>query len=318
VTGTTGDRPVFIVGAPRSGTTLLRTLLDAHPQLAIAQETHWLIRWADAPGAGDLDDPDGLARFWSAFTASACFDRLLLDERTAIDRIRADGAVDLRGVFRSLLVQYAEVTGKPRWGEKTPAHHEHIDTLFDWFPDATVLFVVRDPRAVVNSHVTLPGRRFPADVEHIARLWGDAADSLERWSTDERVHRVRYESLAGAPEPELVRLCEVLGLPYAPEMVAAKQPIRGLPPMPAGFRAQSLRGSLSPRGAVSPANVERWRVGLRATEVAVIERAAGPAMESAGYGRSVAAMDVRAWARLAMLRLARRPRSVVSRRAAAR
>jgi hypothetical protein len=301
--GSGGERPVFVVGAPRSGTTLLRTLIDAHPEIALANETHWLLRWASRLD-GNGSDPEGLARFWAEYTSSGSFRRLRLDPDAALARIHEEQALDPRSMLRSLLRQHAEAAGKPRWGEKTPAHYAHLGTMFEWFPDASVLFAVRDPRAVTNSHVTLPGRRLPADVDDIARQWVDAVTAYEAWAADPRIRQVRYESLVADPAGVLEDACGFLGVDFAPQMLESKK----APTAPPGHGRQAARGSLSSRREVSAVNTERWREGLLPAEVAIIEHVSGPWMRRLGYEPDAGGMRPAYWARLALVRALRVPR----------
>jgi hypothetical protein len=260
---------VFVVGMPRSGTTVARSVLDAHSQLSITPETHLVDHWMRLYPA-DLDGPDAFDAFWSDFVPSVDFTRSGVEADVVLERIRAAGPPSFRTVFTALLEAYADKTGKPRLGEKTPGHYRSLDVLFDWFPDAQALFMIRDPRAVVASFRTLELEWTDHPVEVIAARWRRSIEIAEKWAADLRVRVVRYETFVADPETEVRKTCAWLGEAFEPGMLGERDP-RGT-----GSRQH---------GAVDTTSVERWRTELDADTVAVIEHIAGPAMTRLGYER---------------------------------
>ncbi|MDT9237240.1 sulfotransferase, partial [Limnospira sp. PMC 917.15] len=87
--------------------------------------------------------------------------------------------------------------GKPRWAEKTPDHFQFLPTLFRWYSEACVLFLVRDPRAVAYSTANSPWAN--KNIPGHAFKWRRSIDILDGLSGDGRVLRVRYEDLARNP-----------------------------------------------------------------------------------------------------------------------
>ena len=130
------DRPIFIIGAMGSGTTLLRLVLDSHPNIAIPQETGFMrgydairytpFKWSGHNWTGRLG--------WSE------------DERDAL----------LAATYGRLFSRHAEQQGKAHWGEKTPLHIWHVDDMARLWPQAQFVGVVRHPGASVASNM----RRF--------------------------------------------------------------------------------------------------------------------------------------------------------------
>ena len=147
--------PVFVVGVPRSGTTLLSAMLNAHPDIAISPETFFL-EWALRRRDVDPREEQGFERFWDDYSASKSFESLGLDNAVLRNNLPAGGERTFVAIFASILQTYAEAHGEARCGEKTPRHYLYIDTLLEWFPRATVVFVVRDPRAVAASLLRVP------------------------------------------------------------------------------------------------------------------------------------------------------------------
>ena len=296
------DRPIFIVGAGRSGTTLLRSLFSAHRDIAVTPETHFVKR-IDREGlldAGLINDFEG---FWTRYTAAWTFTDLGVEAERVRSLIEAQGEPTPRSVFRAVLRAYAEAQGKRRIGEKTPGHHGYLPTLFDWFPGARVIAIERDPRAVVASKLKNPWarrrieegsgrasvvrRRRRYRIAAHAQEWRDAYEkNLPPWRDDERVRFVRYEDLAREPEATLRGLCEFVGEAFDDAMLLGAG---GAAPAPAGevgdatldqWRSEHHAKAVEP---VNAASLEKWKDQLSGGEVALIEGCCKAGMERAGY-----------------------------------
>jgi len=261
------ENPVFVVGMGRSGTTLLASVLSRHPALAIAPETHYLTRWRRHAPDLERGCRDRFDRFWDAFTAHRHFMRLGIDADVVRGRILGDGPPDHRTVFASLLRAYAEKWGKVRWGEKTPGHWRTLALLLTWFPEARVVFLVRDPRAVVASRRETQWARGSLDVE-IGR-WRDSVRTAEWYDLDERVRIMRYEDLVTQPLSQVADICRYVQLDFDAAMLER----------PARHAAAKPR----PGGPISADRVSRWRSVLSQAETRMIERLAGKEMRRHGY-----------------------------------
>jgi hypothetical protein len=273
VTPKTLSEPVFIVGCPRSGTTLVAAQLDSSSELAITPETHFLSTWLRRYPALATGDRATFERFWSAYR-TANFKWLGLDPSVVHDEIAAGGQWDAKAVFTCLLSSYATMHGKGRVGEKTPTHYRALQTLFEWYPSARALFVVRDPRAVVASYFDLAERASWArgTAFDVSRRWLDASTALDRWKGDHRVEVVRYESLVADPVPELERLFAWLELPPHPG-----------PAAPTRRRVGAGGLGLEPSAEISTDSLQRWRSKLKPRDLQVVERLCGRRMRGLGY-----------------------------------
>ena len=215
------DQPppaVFVTGAPRSGTTLLRFMLDSHPELAIPPETAGVVpAVADLVDAGSpvVTNPADFVRFltqfpeeapaWSDFSMSEAD---LLDRCNTIDRFSsADG-------LRAFYALYAERQGKRRWGDKTPLFGSRIADIQALLPESRFVHIIRDGRDVACSWHRQWFR--PSD---------DVLDGVSRWHAEivatraaaQRVSHyleVRFEELVGDPEAVLRRICFMLELDF--------------------------------------------------------------------------------------------------------
>ena len=214
-------RPVFVVGCPRSGTTLLQRMLDAHPRMAVAPETFFVRHfWNERDRYGDLSKDAVLDRLVDDLESSSAFQQMGLDDdafRKAVHRTDR-GWPD---VFRLLLLQYAEKRGVRRVGEKTPNHVLYISMLRKWFPKAKFVHLVRDPRAVVNSWRSVPwssGYRW-----RDAEVWVEyvrAGREAETRFGSARVQSFHFETLVRSPRTELQAVCSFLGLSFHEQMLA--------------------------------------------------------------------------------------------------
>ncbi len=162
---------IFIVGASRSGTSLMRTLLERSDRIALARENHFLGHLRESEGAryyfrraGDPRDDEtmrSIARMiysgdfqrQSRWREVSTFWRWLIENvpQDEMERRLLAAERTERGMWVAFLRAYADRLGRPIIGEKTPAHLAHVATLLEWFPDARVVHMLRDPRGVYVS-----------------------------------------------------------------------------------------------------------------------------------------------------------------------
>ncbi len=280
--GAEGEAPIFVVGAPRSGTTLLERLLDAHSEIAIADEIVFFdFVLALRRRVPELDTPERRqaffellpeldhVRFWHGVEAVL--------ERVRDDLERAGNRASYRLFYVQMLRRYAEARGKRRFGEKTPWNIRHLGTIRDWFPDARIVHIVRDPRAQVASRRQLP--RTSRDVLTNALKWRMDVDlgrsELSRWPRPENVAEVRFEDLLARPEQELARICRAIGVRFEAGMLEFHRRSDLM------FRDQPWKENvLRPLGAVA---TDRWREELGPGQIALVECVAGRTMRALGY-----------------------------------
>ena len=296
------EAPIFIVGAGRSGTTLLRTALAAHPRIAVTPETHYL-KFADRHGAAEGERPADFAAFWARLTGWSRFLDLGVDAARVLELASASGPPGFRSVFAAMLAAYGEASGTPRVGEKTPGHYRYWTRLFAWFPDARLVAIRRDPRAIAASALAAPwlreqmqpGRRLAPVVRrsrayHVAgqsrgwqRIYGRYVPEAEQ---DERVLVVSYEALVTEPEAVLGAVCRHVGEDFDPALLTGRADVRGA--QASAAKSGAWTGWVAEHEAraareISDAGLERWREVLSPTEVAMIEAVCGETMARCGY-----------------------------------
>jgi hypothetical protein len=219
------DAAPFIVANPGSGTTLLRMMLDAHSQLAIPPETHFIPdviqRAREIRRSTDRKPtPDELAaviagnRRWGDFG---------LDEGELRERMAGpEGSTNARRALRAFYSLYADRHGKPRWGDKTPDYLLAINRIARALPEARFVHLVRDGRDVALSR-----RRWRAKAGGEERSVAAWAAQWKRWILDGRDQgeragsylEARYEDLVTDTEATLRRVCEHCELEFEPAML---------------------------------------------------------------------------------------------------
>jgi len=208
----TGD-PVFVVGVPRSGTTLLTAMLGAHSRMDCGPETQFFAHARRAELKRVLHP-----RHWP--TPGVEFVQSLVLNRTPVHELFGIGPRDiasflgsrkptLQALLESLTAVRAGREGKARWIEKTPNHLLHVRQIRSLYPNACIVRILRDPRDVALS---LRGVPF-ASKSVLANLysWLDRDERSWRFfEADSRSITVRYEDLVTNPQVEITRVCGLL------------------------------------------------------------------------------------------------------------
>jgi hypothetical protein len=198
--------PVFVVGCPRSGTTLVQTMLDSHPRLSVIYEANFLV---DIP----LGLRSSLANASEALTLAEAHPNSRahsFDARTARAICKELGITDAAGAMRVLAASQALAQGKKRWGNKTPKAFLHLAELAIVYPDAQFIHVIRDGRESACSQARVSGR----SVVQGALLWRTGMRTGRRAGARLGPHRyfeIRLEELLSSPEEQLRRMCTFLG-----------------------------------------------------------------------------------------------------------
>ncbi|WP_262403296.1 sulfotransferase family protein [Actinomadura sp. CNU-125] len=258
---TPSHRPIFVVGCPRSGTTLLQQMLHCHPRIALPSETRFVHTSYDARhDFGDLERPENLRALgeWIAKDKTTKFKALKLDPDATIEEIAA-APPTLGSAIATVFRGYARENGKPRWGDKRPSYIRRIGALRRMFPDAQFVHLIRDGRDAVSSLNRMPW--YDGDLFSAALTWRDAVDIGRRLGTrlgPETFYEFRYEDLVEAPERELTRLCAFLGEEYDPAMAAPQHHARATVPQE---RRWHLRTHEAPNAGSSAPGRSAWRNG---------------------------------------------------------
>lgn len=290
------DAAIFVGGMPRSGTSLMRAILDAHPEVAMFPgELPLWRRLAPAHAGRDLSRADERERLIRELVTHPSMKRarVTIDGDALAAALAVEPVVSLGTAFAHALRQYARQAGKPRWGVKDPRCELHADRIFAELPAAKVIHMVRDPRDVLASQRATWGRL----AQHIVSTADDWRRSAALGHREQGARRgaylvVRYEDLVTDPQRVVGEVCRMLGLDARPEMLdTARLPL--WPPSDANDLQAATQGR-----DISRASVGRHLGELPPGESRYIEWRAGREMRAWGYapGTPVTRGD---WARVA-------------------
>jgi Sulfotransferase family len=265
--------PVIILGVGRSGTTLLRVMLDRNSELAIPYETFFVPQLAHRHGRRpQLDEfVDDLGRL-----------RTLYDWGIKPEDVRPrlrEGMTTSEAIA-AIFETYAERQGKARWGDKTPLYMQQLPLLERLFPDAIWVHLVRDGRDAALSFLELPAG-------FSGKTWAQprtAAQFAARWRTEilaarrlgrhagERYLELRYEDLVAEPEKELRRVADHAWLPWEPGMLDHT-------------RVSDAANMPEHRNLAHPPTpgLRDWRSQMSREDALAFEQVAGDVLRSSGY-----------------------------------
>ena len=275
---------VFIVGVPRSGTTLLRRIVDAHPDIAITKETHWVTQLLpDVPSAPVT--PELLERLLSHWR----FARLQLDPAPLRELVAREQPVSYAELVTAVYDLAGQLRGKRLVGDKTPRYVREIPTLHGLWPRTKFVHLIRDGRDVCSSVRNWDNPRqavtrfstFSEDPVSTIAIWWEQLVRLGREAGAELpgdlYHEVRYERLVTTPADECASLCDFLGLPYDGRMLRFHQ---GRTKDDPNLDAKSAWRPITP-------GLRSWRTEMASQDLELFEAAAGALLDELGYERAV-------------------------------
>jgi Sulfotransferase family len=275
--------PVFVVGPPRSGTTLTARLLGELPRLFMPGETHFLedIYRREARG-GEL--PPRLAgiiarlrTLYGRFNEPADQQRIdTLWEAAAFERelTRCRSLAEVLQTFMSL---QAASAGKPRWGNQVPRDVFELDTILRLFPGARIIACIRDPRDFLVSYrdkwtISTEGARLRRLYHPLltSYLWKASARAIlaGQRRCGGAIHVTRYEDLVREPATRLRELCAFIGEDFDPRLLATR------------FSNSSTGARLA---GIATSSAGRWREDLPVEDAYFAQRICGPVMRQFGY-----------------------------------
>jgi Sulfotransferase family len=267
--------PFFIVACDRSGTTMLRLILDRSAEVAIPTESMILVDFA-AHADDPLETDAEFARLAGAVWRHPKVREWALPGGPPA-RAGRTGPAAFRAAIEAPFQAYAQLHGKPRWADKTPYYVGELDLVKRVFPEARIVNLVRDGRDVALSLLRVPFG--PSNVWAAARQWraavdaGDAAQA--RYGED--VLTIRYEDLVSDPEPVVRSVCAFCEVAYRPEMLAIEESAAGR--LAAGQEAwfTELYAGIGTR------SVGKWRTQMTRAQQAVFVSQASAALRRHGY-----------------------------------
>jgi hypothetical protein len=278
--------PVFVVGGPRSGTTLLSAMLAAHSAFDCGPETHFLSRWsrmAQSERERILDSGDWPERA-TTYVCSLSLGKQPIYPMYQLQReeVRAWMAVrppSLATMLESLTAQRAARNGARRWVEKTPRHLEVPELITETWPRARIVRIVRDPRDAAVSLTKVPFGT-PSQLTNLSVLARMNEAAADFYRDSDAALTVRYEDLVAQPEHELRRICEFVDVDYEARMLDDRSGATGVAAAHEWWKGDAT-------GPLDPSRSGRWADEMPAAVQHYAALNLGPMLEEHGYGEAV-------------------------------
>ncbi len=279
---------VFIVGCPRSGTGLLRRIVDAHAQIAITPESHWIPRCFEKRRGLT---PEGLVtpKLISHLLEHPRFAHLHIGREELVRLMGTGEPMSYSSFVTAVFDLYGKAQGKALVGDKTPGYVRRLPTLHALWPMARVVHLIRDGRDVCLSmmswpraHQKRPGAfaTWKDDPVSTTALWWELNVRLGQQAGNllgpESYYEIRYECLVNHPAEECAALCAFLGLPYDDAMLRFHEGRTRTDP---GLDAKAAWLPITP-------GLRDWRSQMPAEDVERFEAAAGELLNELDYPRA--------------------------------
>ncbi len=261
--------PVFVVGAPRSGTTLLVQLLRKYFNINFGTESQFIVHYYKRLGNfGNLTDPRNMDQLIVNVAKERCFSRwkrifgFSLDQDLLKKEIREPS---FRGLLDAIFEQFAKFSGRTRWGDKYPPHCLDLPVLEALYPEAQFIHIIRDGRDVALSfqHVNFG----PKNILQTAYFWKKYVTSVQKFEQTidkTHFHEIRYEELLKKPLEVMTNLAR---------FVQVKE----------GYQEVINRIEQQIHGDLLVENGLKWKQKLTEHHIRQFEKGAGEALENFGY-----------------------------------
>lgn len=224
--------PFFVIGNPRSGTTLLRLMLNRHEKIVVPPECGFSVWLSSEFSDSDFSSQDVRMKFISQVVQSRKFETWGLGESEINHFVQSQQVMRYRDIVLSIYILYGLKNGRSPLlvGDKNNYYIKHLDTLDRLFDQPKYVFISRDGRDVACSYRALQtiqaGSKYsptlPDRMDEIAAEWvqnnAGVIAYLEKFP--ERCMLIRYEDLINSPERELRRACNFFGVDYRPTMLS--------------------------------------------------------------------------------------------------
>jgi LPS sulfotransferase NodH len=255
----------FILGCPRSGTTMLQQALNRHSRVVVPPETRYFSSFLGHSYRHQLRHAKRLDRD--------------LQIRLPPPSRRIHGDKEARNFFEqmaSLYLQRLNRTDVSYFGEKSPAHTGKLWRIKEVFPEAKILFLYRDGRDVALSLTKVPWMHQDLYVNFAVWLYYYWVLRQARECPGLDLLCIKYEELATNPDAELRKVLDFLLLDYEPAVAMGHGNSEGIPLHEYSWKARALE-------PITPDRIGLWRRELCEHEIAALERLGRSALESLGY-----------------------------------
>lgn len=223
-------QPFFILGNPRSGTSLLRIMLDSHPNIVVPPESGF-IEWLFEKYK-DWDFKKMVGPFMKDLYQSKKFETWNLPKDHLLEVLMDHQPNTYQLTCQNIYFAYGNKFGKNliSWGDKNNYYIQHVYKLKHIFPDATFIHLVRDGRDVAASYKKINQSDFkskykptlPNTIERIATEWVSNLEVINNFFQtlkEDKFITLRYEDLLNSPTQQLTRITKFLDLNYHSNML---------------------------------------------------------------------------------------------------
>jgi len=266
--------PIFIVGFPRSGTTLLRFMLASHPRIRIPEETGFIPHLNVSVGR-----PLKRSEVVSVLTTIRRLNRLWSRLPAAEDIEKRLASPILSELLDLLYRSHLEINDELRWGDKTPLYVRHISLLASIFPDAKIIHLIRDGRdASLSALSKWPRNRWYMDLYYLLRNWsiyvGEGRSDGRKLAAANYME-IRYEQLVTDPRRCAEVICRFIDEDFHESMLdhTIEAASTGIGP----------HEHHEPQKAIHATSVGRWRRDMSEFEQKLARHVAGDSLREFGY-----------------------------------
>lgn len=275
------EKPFFIIGSERSGTTLLMAMLGEHPRLAVP-EVAWLYP-RFRPYLYSYGNPltKEMLRTLAEemiFGLKTPFWGMKVNPASIVDEIFSELKEDsFAGIYCAMFERYAKEMSKPRWGEKTPHNLFFISDILEDFPNAQFIFVQRDGRD--SSAEYLESAFGPTHIFCAAEIWKRCQNAVKPWRnrlSSQQWLDVKYEELVKEPERILKSVCNFLGEEYTTRLFDFFK-------SPTARRRGQTKDHAPLGGPVSTNYIGVYKLLLSVKQQQIFMAVAGDELREAGY-----------------------------------
>ncbi len=271
--------PVFVVGPPRSGTTLFSAMLGSHPNMVVGPETQFFAKLSGDELEEAVADPQWPARAVKSISGLMLAGQPVPDvydlTECEIASHLGERTPSVQAMLESLTAQFAEKNGKARWVEKSPGHAFNLPEIRALYPRAKILRIVRDPRDVALSSRKLPN--LSDTITANLYLWLKIITASDRFfQNDPNSLTILFEDLIENPEAVLRQVCLFLEEEFDPGMLEFYTNAAQVT-TPAEFWKENVSGRLDSR------HMFAWKKKLPDTMHAVCDLVCKEHLENFGY-----------------------------------
>ncbi len=278
----------FIIGRPRSGTTLLRFLFEAHPRVLVPPESPFILNLYRKYRKVTEWDPPTIREFCEDVYRQRYFDKWLTDKEHLFHGLMENqGKATFQTMVRQVCLSYTSVFEKEdiRWiGDKNPGYSLYVHRIHELFPEAKIIHITRDYR---DNYLSLTRVNFEVPiVPLVVYRWKFALKRMLKLKKQypDQIFSIRYEDLVADPEHHFRDICQFLGIPYDPAVLSFYRKKSAVEKAYSDI-AEISQVHQSLFNPISTRRTDLWKMEMDPRDIRVADLVAGKMADKAGYKR---------------------------------